>query len=98
MAKRAIPTDKLNLGRAILLATDALGMKCEGAFWLDDALDREWRFFLVTSFLEHMGPRQVYLKLESALVKKLSKRELEDFRIFLISPDSPIAKQIRHRI
>jgi hypothetical protein len=98
MAQKAISPEKLNLGRAILLATDALGMKCEGAFWLYDGTDKEWRFFLVTSFLEHMGPRQIYLKLEEALFKKLSERELEGFRIFICAPDSSIAKMLRRKM
>jgi hypothetical protein len=93
MAKRSISQDELALGRVILLATDSIGMGCEGALWLYDQEDG-WRFYLVTSLLDTLGPREIYLLLEDVLAKKVSRAECEDIGIYIANPSDYLVKKI----
>ena len=86
MAKAALRKSDIAFGRAVLLATDALGMSAEGAFWTKFQDEDRWRFFLVTSLFDSMGPREIYLRLNTALAKKLSERETREFGLFMASP------------
>lgn len=95
MVTRPLSENDLAFGRAILLATDTLGMSAEGAFWLYDSDDKEWRYFLVTSLYGQIGPRGIYLRLNEALTKKLSEHEMSDFMIYLVSPNDGLAKSFR---
>jgi len=79
MAARALSRDDLAFGRAVLLATDTLDMGAEGAFWLRDIDQKEWRFFLVTSLFERLGPTKLYLRLNEFFEKRLSSNEAQDF-------------------
>lgn len=96
MADRLLSENELTLGRAILLATDALGMKAEGALWLRDKEDGGWRYFLVTSLLDTIGPREIFLRLNDALVKQLSQQELENFDFYLAGPREDFFTAIRN--
>jgi hypothetical protein len=98
MAQEALRNDQLGLGRAILLATDAAGMDCEGAFWIQDTEDHTWRYFLVTSFIEHMGPRKIYLLLNRVLERKISETEMQNFEIFLCRPKDRLVKELRKQV
>jgi hypothetical protein len=98
MATHTIQNNELGLGRAILLATDTVGMSCEGAFWLFDPAEEKWLYFLVTSFVEYMGPRKVYLALNDALERKLSPKEMEDFEILIIRPGDKLVRELRKHI
>ena len=62
MAARTIPADEIAFGRALLLVTDALGMRAEGAFWLYDSREDKWRYFLITSLFNSLGSREIYLR------------------------------------
>jgi hypothetical protein len=94
MAAKALSRDDLALGRLVLLATDAIGMAAEGAFWLYDREDAKWRYFLISTLFEKMGPRELYLKLNEALSKTLSEREARDFSIYIASPKERLAKNV----
>jgi hypothetical protein len=78
-----------------LLATDALGMRAEGAFWLYDSRRRDWDFFLITSLFNALGAREIYLLLNGALAKKLSERETGKFQLFIGAPTESLAKMVR---
>jgi hypothetical protein len=93
MAKRPISQNDLALGRVILLATDSIGMNCEGAFWLQDQEDG-WRFFLVTSLLDTLGPREIYLLLDESLAKKVSRSECEDMAIYIAGPSDYLVNKL----
>lgn len=86
MAKEALSDNTVAFGRAVLLATDALDMSAEGAFWLFDRGDKEWRYFLITSLFGRIDPREVYLALNDALAKILSEPETEDFGLYIADP------------
>ena len=60
MAKRKIPPDDLAFGRAVLLATDALKMSAEGAFWIRYSGESRWRYFIVTSLFDSGGSNRGY--------------------------------------
>jgi hypothetical protein len=98
MAKEAILPNNLGLGRVVLLATDSVGMACEGAFWIYDNEEAQWQFYLVTSMIDAMGPRQIYLLLDKALSKRLSEEEVENFTIYVTSPTDPLARLISKQI
>lgn len=98
MAARTLSQDELAFGRAVLLATDALGMSAEGAFWLRYTRSREWHYFLVTSLLDSVGPRGIYLRLNEALAKKLSERETRTFMFYIASPNERLVRNIRARV
>jgi hypothetical protein len=98
MAIKTLSKDELALGRAILLATDALDMDAEGAFWLHDKKDDEWRFFLVTSLFSRIDPREVYLCLNQALTKILSAKEVENFRLYIATPNEDFVQHLRKQI
>jgi hypothetical protein len=98
MAEKALPRHALTFGRAVLLASDAAGMKPEGAFWLHDSQDGEWRYFLVSSLLERIGSREIFLKLGQALEHRLSQQELENFSFLIVSPNDGIVKAVRKQI
>jgi hypothetical protein len=98
MAKKPLRNDEIALGRAVLLATDALGMSAEGAFWLYDAGDTVWRFFLVTSMFERVGPRKTFRRLNEALAKKLSERESRQFTLFVAEPREKLVQDLRRKI
>ena len=86
MAKNEILAEDLAFGRAVLLATDALKMSAEGAFWIKYGGEDRWRYFIVTSLFDSMGPREIYLRLNKALAKKLSEKETKSFDIFMAGP------------
>jgi hypothetical protein len=98
MAKATIPSSDLGLGRVVLLATDSVGMACEGAFWIFDKREVQWNFFLVTSLNDAMGAREVYLHLDSALTKRLSEKELDVFPIYITNPRDRLVKLIASNI
>lgn len=98
MAAQKLPRNVIAFGRAVLLATDALGMSAEGAFWLHDPKDDEWRYFLVTSLFERLGPREIYLRLNDALVKMLSEREMEEFTLYLAGPKDKFIREIYDQV
>lgn len=98
MATKTLSQDEIALGRAVLLATDALDMNAEGAFWLYDKEDDEWRFFLVTSLFSRLDPREVYLCLNEALTKKLSAKEVENLRLYIAAPNESLVRHLRKQI
>ena len=98
MAHAALSADDLATGRAVLLATDALGMEAEGAFWLVDDEDGERRFFLVTSLIDRIGPRTIYLRLQEALAAMLSEGEVRQLALFLLSPDDRLVAALRRHV
>src|SRR5262245_17701521 len=86
MAQEPISQNDVALGRVILLATDSIRMDCEGAFWLYDEDEQDWRFYLVTSLLATIGPRELYLVLNEALARKVSPDECANIGIHIASP------------
>jgi hypothetical protein len=98
MANEELSKDDLVFGRAVLLATDSLGLSAEGAFWLRSSNNSEWKFFLVTSLISRIGPREIYLRLNDALIKNLSERETRDFVFFIADPNEPIVSAIRDEV
>src|SRR6185437_3650988 len=97
MASKTISGDELAFGRAVLLATDALGMSAEGAFWLRGK-DGRWSYFLVTSRFNRIGAREMCLRLNWALAKILSNREIQDLTFCIAAPRERIVKDIRRII
>src|SRR2546423_11791985 len=95
MVARTVSDADVALGRAILLATDALGMSAEGAFWLYDTREKKWRYFLATSLFRTLGPREIYLRLTQALAKKLSERETREFQMFMGDPNESLVRAVR---
>jgi hypothetical protein len=98
MVTGTLSRDDLAFGRAVLLATDALGMAAEGAFWLRYARSNEWHYFLVTSLLNKIGPREIYLRLNDALAKKLSQREVRTFGFYIAGPRERLVRNVRAHI
>ena len=98
MAAKLLSSDEIALGRAVLLATDTLAMNAEGALWLYDKQDDEWRFFLVTSLFERIDPREVYVCLNEALAKILSEKEADDLRLYIAAPTEELVKQLLGQI
>src|SRR5258707_8981441 len=98
MAAETLSRDDVALGRAVLLATDTLGMAAEGAFWLYDRRDKEWSYFLVTSLFDRIGPREMYLRLNEALAKTLSEREARAFTFYIAGPNQDIVKDVRRHV
>lgn len=98
MAHVALSAEDIATGRAVLLATDALAMEAEGAFWLVDKKDGERRFFLVTSLIDRIGPRTIYLRLEKALGAILSEGETKGLALFLLSPRDRLVGALRNQI
>lgn len=94
MASRILSQHEIDFGRAVLLATDTLDMRAEGAFWLYDKKDDEWRYFLVTSLFERIDPRDVYVCLNNAFSKILSSEEADDLRLFIASPTDSLVKEL----
>jgi hypothetical protein len=98
MAAQALPRDNIAFGRAVLLATDALGMSAEGAFWIHDPKDDQWRYFLVTSLFDKLGPREMFLRLNDALTRMLSEREMQEFTLYLASPSEKFIRSVRAQV
>ncbi len=98
MAKRLLSNNEIAFGRAILLATDSLDMSTEGAFWLYDEEDDEWRYFLVTSLFGRIDPREIYACLNEALAKKLSEHETEDFNLYITDSNDKLVVGLREHI
>lgn len=73
-------------------------MSAEGAFWLYDARDDKWQYFLVTSLFDSIGSREMYLRLNEALAKTLSERELRDFTFYIAGPREKIVKDVGRHI
>lgn len=95
MAFKNLSGDDVAFGRAVLLATDALGVSAEGAFWLYDSMDKQWNFYLITSLFDQMGSREIYLHLNATLKKILSEHEINGFTFYLGSPRENIVKAIK---
>ena len=98
MVPKRISQNDLGFGRAVLLATDTLGMSVEGAFWLYDSEAKDWQFYLVTSLLDRIGPRKIYMRLDKALQQKLSEHEIESFSFFIASPREMLVKTMRKKV
>ena len=98
MATQALSRDDIAFGRAILLATDSLGLSAEGALWLHDSRERGWQFFLVTSLFDRIGPREMYLRLNKALAMTLSEGETRDFALHIAGPNERLIADIRAKI
>lgn len=98
MAAKSLSNDDLALGRAVLLATDSLGMSVEGAFWLYEDEEDNWNYFLITSLFNRMGPRSIYLKLNKALSEVLSEREIDSFTFYIADPHEEVANMVRKQI
>ena len=98
MASRILSQDDIALGRAVLLATEALSMNAEGALWLYDRKDDEWRYFLITSIFDRLDPREVYLCLNEALSKILSAKEASDLRLYIAAPSESMVTQLQKQI
>ena len=98
MAARMLSRDELAFGRAVLLATDSLGMSAEGAFWIYDDTEDTWHFFLVTSLFNRIGPKEIFLRLNKALEKKLSEHEIYDFSLFIADPNESFVKSIYDQV
>lgn len=94
MAARSLSADDIAFGRAVLLATDSLGMSAEGAFWLHDTHEKKWRYFLITSLFNTLGSREIYLRLNRSLAKKLSERETKQFQVFMGAPNESLVRAI----
>jgi len=73
-------------------------MGCDGAFWLYDENDDEWKFHLVTPLIESMGSREIYLQLDKALARILSEPEFDDVAIYIVSPPDPLITSLRKKI
>src|SRR5262245_6903436 len=95
MAEATLSRDDIALGRAVLLATDSLGLSAEGAFWLYDKEDSQWRYFLVTSLLQQIGARELFLRINDAIEKKLSENEAKGFSYFLADPKERLVMSLR---
>ena len=98
MASKALSKDDLAFGRVVLLATDVLGLSAEGAFWIRFSRRAEWKFFLVTSLMHTLGPREIYIRLNESLKKQLSDRETKDFNIYIADPGEAVVKKVREYI
>lgn len=98
MAAGTLSRDKLAFGRAVLLATDSVGLSPEGAFWIWDSEAKRWDYFLVTSLFEEIGGRELYLRLYDVLSQKLSEVEAKDFRFYIAGPDEDLIKEVRKYI
>lgn len=98
MASKTLSRNDLAFGRAVLLATDSLGMSVEGAFWLHDDEDRCWRYFLVTSLFDKIQPRTMFQKLNKILTEKLSESETREFSFYIATPNDRFVRVIREQI
>lgn len=98
MAFRTLSGNDIAFGRAVLLATDSVGMSVEGAFWLYDYVDERWRYFLVTSLFDKIKPRTMFQKLNKILVEKLSEHEAREFDLYIATPNDPFVHKIRKHI
>lgn len=98
MASKVLSPNEIALGRAVLLATDALDMHAEGAFWLYDKKDDEWRYFLVTSLFGRIDPREVYFCLNEAFAKILSQQESIDLRLYMAAPTEELIGELLKQV
>ncbi|MGF1629156.1 MAG: hypothetical protein ACFCUT_06765 [Kiloniellaceae bacterium] len=98
MAAGALSRDKVAFGRAVLLATDSVGLSPEGAFWIWDAEEARWDYFLVTSLFDELGGRELYLRLFKVLKEKLSEVETRDFTFYIAGPDEGLIKKVRDQV
>lgn len=98
MAVKALSGNDLALGRAVLLATDSLGMSVEGAFWLYDDEDKQWRYFLITSLFHKIKPRTMFQKLDRIIQEKLSKHEARELDLYIAAPNDKFVGFIRRQI
>lgn len=95
MAARALSRDELAFGRAVLLATDSVGLSPEGAFWLWDSEKRRWDYFLVTSMFNRIGAREMYLRLHDVLREKLSDVEAREFTFYIADPNEALIGEVK---
>lgn len=98
MVAQDLSNDDVTLGRLVLLATDALQMGAEGAFWLRDDREDVWRFFLVTSLFGQIETRKMFESLRNGLSRTLSKAEIRGFDYFLVPPSDPIVMAVAKEI
>lgn len=77
------------LAQRIVEAADLVELRPEGALWLYEAEEKEWRFYLVTSLLEEKGPLWVYRKMLQAFSKVDFPKEVDKLSLRLCSPREP---------
>jgi|TARA_B100000315_G_C14405748_1_gene508616 hypothetical protein len=70
-------------------------MSAEGAFWLYDNEEDKWRYFLITSLFNRVGPRETYLRLNKALREKLSEHEIQEFSFYIADPNDGLVQAMR---
>jgi len=85
---------KIEAGRLLLdkLATENLSI--EAAFWLleEDSLD--WRLVIATPLAQYVGPREVYRRIQAALLGEESD-DLNLFNVSVVSMQDARAQAVR---
>lgn len=97
MATQPLTEELLSAGRKFLATTDELRVGAEGAAWLFDPVDENWRFFLVTSLIDELGPRELYETLSKVFRKVMPELPISMFAVYLASPSDKPFRVLRDR-
>jgi hypothetical protein len=86
------------LGRRCLAIMDDIGLVPEGVFWLFDDEEQRWRFYVVTSLFDYLGPWKLYFRLNDAMPRRLAPGEWDSLACFLGSPEDRMAAALREAV
>ena|ERR1017187_7863163 len=94
MAQETLVAEQIADGAKLAAQLDRDGGEVGLAFWALTTEDDEWHFYLVSGAVDTIGPIDVYRLLHAAL-KNLSRPSLDRNRIHLMSPNDPMAEDVR---
>ena len=94
MVEKALSERVIAASMAFLSQIDALGMNPLGAMWVRDHLLEDWRFCLVTSLIDTIGPAKVIDLLLDLRDKSGFPEGFDIMDVYLSEPCDPLARAL----
>jgi hypothetical protein len=85
--------DLIDEGQKVIDALLQDGFEATAAFWLKNAEDGLWRFYVVSPIVETESPAAGYLRLHTT-IRRLGLEWIDPLEVKLIGPKNPMAHDI----
>lgn len=81
--------EPIEAGRRLVEETDRLGLRAQGAAWLHEHELGDWRYYLVTPLVDHVGRITLYKAIQKILRHIGAPAELTAIDVHLAGPSDP---------
>jgi len=95
MDQTALATEYVEGGARLLKAMDQAEFDVCAALWLYNSEISAWRLIVATPKLEQLGPRAIYLQIQSMLAELEPSCNIELGDISVVNPESNLIKSLR---